>query len=118
VRAVRLGRAALREIATIVTPDPLLRWHRQLIARKWTPPARAARRGMLVEIRRLVVRMATENPNLGLHADPRRAQESRTSGRPLDDRSNSERPRVAAGAAATDLLADVLARPLGRDCGR
>jgi putative transposase len=35
-RAYRVGRAALREIATIASPDTLLRWHRQLIARKWT----------------------------------------------------------------------------------
>ena len=41
-RAFRVGRAALREIATIATPDTLLRWHRQLIARKWTY---ASRRG-------------------------------------------------------------------------
>jgi hypothetical protein len=27
-RACRAGRAALREIATIATPDTLLRWHR------------------------------------------------------------------------------------------
>ena len=27
-RAYRVGRAALREIATIATPDSLLRWHR------------------------------------------------------------------------------------------
>ena len=35
-RAYRVGRTALREIATIATPDTLLRLHRQLIARKWT----------------------------------------------------------------------------------
>ena len=32
----RLGRGALREVATLVTPDTILRWHRELIARKWT----------------------------------------------------------------------------------
>jgi putative transposase len=61
-RAYRVGRAALREIATIATPDTLLRWHRQLIARKWTYGRKAGRRGVLLEIRRLVVRMAEENP--------------------------------------------------------
>jgi hypothetical protein len=32
----RLGRRRPRDVATIVTPDTILRWHRQLIARKWT----------------------------------------------------------------------------------
>jgi hypothetical protein len=64
-RAYRLGRAALREIATIATPDTLLRWHRQLIARKWTYALGSRRRGVLVEIRQLVVRMATDNPTWG-----------------------------------------------------
>jgi transposase InsO family protein len=66
VRAYRLGRRRLREIATIVTPDTLLRWHRQLIARKWTyaKPA-SSRRGVLAEIQRFVVRMAEENPTWG-----------------------------------------------------
>ena len=33
----RLGRHRLHDGATIVTPDTILRWHRQLIARcKWT----------------------------------------------------------------------------------
>jgi len=64
-RAYRVGRAALREIATIATPDTLLRWHRQLIARKWTYARRSGRHGVLLEIRRLVVRMATENPTWG-----------------------------------------------------
>ena len=62
VRAFRLGRAALCDVATLVTPDTLLRWHRQLVARKWTfPKQRARRRGVLAEIRQLVVRMAEEN---------------------------------------------------------
>jgi putative transposase len=66
MRAYRLGRQALRDIATIVTPDTLMRWHRQLVARKWTyATRRSGRRGVLVEIRRLVVRMATENPTWG-----------------------------------------------------
>jgi transposase InsO family protein len=64
-RAHRVGRAALREIATIATPDTLLRWHRQLIARKWTYASQPGRRGVLLEIRRLVVRMAEENPTWG-----------------------------------------------------
>ena len=43
-------RAALREIATIATPDTLLRWHRQLIARKWTYARKPARCGVLLGI--------------------------------------------------------------------
>jgi hypothetical protein len=76
-RACRLGRAALRETATIATPDTLLRWHRQLIAPKWTYAKGHGRRAMLVEIRQLVVRMATDNPNVGLQANPGRARERR-----------------------------------------
>lgn len=64
-RAYRVGRTVLREIATIATPDTLLRWHRQLIARKWTSASQPRRRGIFLEIRRLVVRMAEENPTWG-----------------------------------------------------
>jgi len=64
-RAHRVGRCALRDLATVATPDTLLRWHRQLIARKWTYAPRSPRRGVLAEIRRLVVRMAKENPTWG-----------------------------------------------------
>jgi putative transposase len=65
-RAYRLGRRALRDIATIATPDTLLRWHRQLIARKWTYGRTSVNRcQVLAEIRRLVVRMAEENQTWG-----------------------------------------------------
>ena len=60
----RLGYAVLRDVATLVTPDGILRWHRELIARKWTyTTQRPGRPGVLAEIRRLVVRMASENPS-------------------------------------------------------
>jgi putative transposase len=66
VLAHRLGREALREVATIVTPDTLLRWHRRLVARKWTyTNRRPSRRGVVAEIRQLVARMAEENPTWG-----------------------------------------------------
>ena len=66
VRGHRVGRRALPTVATIVTPDTILRWHRQLIARKWTyVKGRGHRPGVLAEIRRLVVRMAKENPTWG-----------------------------------------------------
>jgi transposase InsO family protein len=66
VQGHRLGRRRLQDVATIVTPDTILRWHRQLIVRKWTyAKKRGGRPGVLAEIRRLVVRMAEENPTWG-----------------------------------------------------
>ena len=34
-KAKKIGRRILREVATIVTPETLLAWHRKLIARKY-----------------------------------------------------------------------------------
>jgi transposase InsO family protein len=61
-----LGRKVLRQIATIVTPDTILAWHRKLIAAKWTyPHKRVGRPGVMKEIRKLIVVMAQENPSWG-----------------------------------------------------
>src|SRR5712691_4906922 len=38
-KAKGLGRKLLAEVATIVTPEPLLVWHRKLIAQKYDPAA-------------------------------------------------------------------------------
>jgi hypothetical protein len=58
-----LGRQVLATIATIVTPDTILRWHRQLIAAKWTYRRRqVGRPGVMKEIRELPVRMKVPVP--------------------------------------------------------
>ena len=66
VKGRRLGRRVLRQVATIVTPDTILRWHRRLIARKWTFASKGpGRPGVMKEIASLILRMATENPRWG-----------------------------------------------------
>ncbi len=35
VKGKSIGRKALQELTTIVTPDTILRWHRELVAKKW-----------------------------------------------------------------------------------
>ena len=61
-----LGRNLLEEFATIVTPDTILRWHRQLVARKWTYPHRQiGRPSVSREIEALVLRVAKDNPRWG-----------------------------------------------------
>ncbi len=66
VRGKAIGRRALAEVASLVTPDTILRWHRQLIAQKWTHKRRSpGRRRIMKVIAELMVQMARENPRWG-----------------------------------------------------
>ena len=50
----------------LVTPATLLRWHREVVARRWTyPRAGRGRPDLAPEVVDLVVRMAQENPRWG-----------------------------------------------------
>ncbi|HOZ45145.1 MAG TPA: hypothetical protein PLO37_03940 [Candidatus Hydrogenedentes bacterium] len=68
VKAKALGRRLLHDLATIVTPDTPLRWHRELIAQKWDFSAlrkEVGRPRTHEEVAKLVVQLAQENPTWG-----------------------------------------------------
>ena len=65
VLAKALGRRLLTQVATIMSPDTILGWHRRLVARRHDHsskrgPGRPRKPELL---RQLVVRMAVENPS-------------------------------------------------------
>ena len=65
-KAHALGRHALNALDTLVTPDTLLRWHREQVARKWTHARRGVGRPATARaVVDLVLRMAEENPSWG-----------------------------------------------------
>ena len=66
-RAKGLGSKLLREVATIVTPETLLAWHRRLIAQKYDGSGKRGRGRprKSAEIEDLVVRLAKENRSWG-----------------------------------------------------
>jgi len=66
-KAKKLGRQVLAQIATIVTPETLLAWHRKLIAMKYDGSAfrHPGRTPTSTEISDLVIRMAEENRGWG-----------------------------------------------------
>jgi hypothetical protein len=73
----RLGRRVLAEVTSLVTPDTILRWHRELVARKWTHGSlRCGRPGVQGEIRQLVVGWRWRIPVGATHASKGRSRTS------------------------------------------
>src|SRR5262245_18103812 len=66
-KAKKLGRKVLEQVATIVTPETLLAWHRKLVAKKYDGSAfRTPGRPLTSSaISNLIVRMAEENRGCG-----------------------------------------------------
>jgi putative transposase len=68
-RAVLAGLARLlprrSRRGSFVRPETLLRWHRDLVRRRWSYPHRCGRPSTSPEVRALVLRLARENPSWG-----------------------------------------------------
>ena len=67
IRAKALGHKLLSQLDTLVAPDAVLRWHRELVAPKWNrvherKPGRPRTRD---EVAALILRMASENASWG-----------------------------------------------------
>ena len=60
----RLLPPPLRQLR-LISPRTLLRWHAQLVARRWTYPRPPGRPPVAPPIRALVLQMARENPTWG-----------------------------------------------------
>jgi len=58
-----LPRPAWRNL--FVQPATLLRWHRDLVRRRWTYPRQRGRPALAARLRELVLRLARENPTWG-----------------------------------------------------
>jgi len=57
---------AQRRLGLLITPSTILRWHRQLVARRWTTQhALPGRPAIPAGLRALVLRLANENPTWG-----------------------------------------------------
>jgi transposase InsO family protein len=62
----RVSRAAL--VGMLVQPETVLRWHRQLVRRRWAAFGRRrgpARPGLDAELQKLILRLAKDNPRWG-----------------------------------------------------
>jgi hypothetical protein len=97
--------------AFLVRPETLLRWHRRMVARRWTYPHRRPGRPPIErEVRKLVLRLARENRSWGYSRSSSSTSRSRRLGiwsmnSPLSARSTpaisdrkprcSTRPRLA-----------------------
>jgi transposase InsO family protein len=65
--AARLARRGWHHSLLLFTPATLLRWHRELVHRKWTvrQPQRGGRPALDPELTALILRLARENPTWG-----------------------------------------------------
>jgi putative transposase len=74
-----IPKARRQGLRLLVTPDTILRWHRDIVRRRWSARSKRGSTGRPAtrrNIKALVLRLARENPRMGIPQDPRRAGRS------------------------------------------
>jgi putative transposase len=99
-----LPRSVLSRVPLPVRAETVLRWHRELLARRHAARSRPGRPGRprsIRSVRLLVLRLARGGPVPGLPAHPRRTARPRHQGRCLhgagDPQAGRDRPRARPG---------------------
>ena len=89
-----------RRHGLVVTPQTLLRWHRELVRRKWAQPRRAVGRPPTDgRVRELVLRIARENRDSGVDtsSDARPAHGASAAASSASQRTTAKRRAAARG---------------------
>ena len=105
-----IPKARRHGLRLLVTPDAILRWHRNIVLPRWAARSRRGKTGRPAtrqSIRALVLRLARENPALGLPQDPRGTGRAGGTSRGVDGMGDLEEGRHRSRAAAdrSDLAA-------------
>ena len=111
----RTGHQALNQVATIVTPDTLMRWHRRLMALKWTFEGQAYGAPRHSQRDQAADREDGDRQlDLGLQPHPRRAERVGPPRGPNHDRFGPQGERDRARPGTPLVLAVVSEGSLGR----
>src|SRR5271165_4472506 len=97
-----IPKARRHGLRLLVTPDTILRWHRDVV-RRWASRSRRGKTGRPANrrnIRALAFRLARENPGLGLPQDPRRTGRAGDTSPGVDGMGDLEEGRHRSRATA------------------
>jgi putative transposase len=100
-RSVAGSRSRLARAVLLVRPETVLKWHRELVRRKWTCRRRAMGGGppLSAEVEALLLRLAAENPRWGYGRLQGELAKLGPHRRPLDGPGCAQAPTGAAGTA-------------------
>ena len=88
-----IPKAQRQALRLLITPDTVLRWHRDIVRRRWAARSRRGRTGRPATsrtIKTLVLRLAPREPRLGLPQNPRRAGRPGSENSSVDGMGNLE----------------------------